>query len=135
MEHTVPLPFSKSLYVTIVFVYNVFRFVIRSGLVVGSVYYSKKLGVWGTPEESEKFYNCVKNQLRPHVQTLEKQLPFEVPSLPQTGEIRFLAKHYYNQGVKNTFHFVEMLPCYAGQWAKKAKDTFNDFAQAPKSTN
>lgn len=111
------------------------RLLIRSGLVVGAVYYSKKLGVWGTPEESEKFYNCLKSQVRPHAQRLEKQLPFDVPSLPQTGEVRFLVTHYYNQGVKNTFHFIEMLPCYTGQLAKKAKDTFNEFAQPPKSSN
>lgn len=108
---------------------------VRSGLVVGAFYYTKKAGVWGSPEETEKLYIGIKDELRPHAQRLEKQLPFAVPALPQTGEVRFLAKHYYNQGVKNSFHFIEMLPCYTGQLVKKVKDTFEDFSQSPKPTN
>ncbi|TMW46178.1 hypothetical protein DOY81_008738, partial [Sarcophaga bullata] len=110
-------------------------FVIRSGLLVGAFYYTKKAGVWGSPEETEKLYNNIKNELRPHAVRLEKQLPFEIPALPQTGEIRFVAKHYYNEGVKNTFHFIEMLPCYTGQMIKKAKNKFDEFSQPPKATD
>lgn len=105
---------------------------VRGGMIVGAVYFTKKAGVWGSAEESEKLYNKIKGELRPHVQSLEKQLPFEVPSLPRTGEACFLAKHYYNQGVKSTFHFIEMLPCYTGQLMKKAKDKFEEFSQSPK---
>ncbi|XP_067644831.1 MICOS complex subunit MIC13 homolog QIL1 [Eurosta solidaginis] len=109
-------------------------FLVRAGIFVGAVYYSKKLGVWGSPDETEKLYNKIKEDLRPHAKELEKKLPFEVPALPQTGEIRFLAKHYYNQGVKSTFHFIEMLPCYAGQVIHKAKVEFDKFTEPPTSS-
>lgn len=107
---------------------------IRSGLLVGAVYYSKKAGVWGTSKETDKLYNGIKDELRPHMQKLEKQLPFEVPALPKTGEITFLAKHYYNNGVKKSFHFIEMLPCYTFQMISKAKTKFEEFAEPPKPT-
>ncbi|CAD7002851.1 unnamed protein product [Ceratitis capitata] len=112
----------------------VIGFFVRAGLVVGAVYYSKKSGVWGTPEETEKIYNDIKETLRPHAKELEKKLPFEIPALPQTGEARFLVKHYYNEGVKKTFHFIEMLPCYTGQLLYKAKTEFDKFAQPPSPT-
>ncbi|XP_043649252.1 MICOS complex subunit MIC13 homolog QIL1 [Drosophila teissieri] len=104
---------------------------VRGGLVAGTVYYTQKVGIWGDSAQSDKLYNDIKSELRPHVQKLEKQLPFDVPQLPRTGEMRFLAKHYYNEGVKNTFRFIHMLPCYAGRGLKKVKDTFQDFAQSP----
>ncbi|XP_017071975.1 MICOS complex subunit MIC13 homolog QIL1 [Drosophila eugracilis] len=109
-------------------------FLVRSGLVAGTVYYTQKVGVWGNTDQTDKLYNTVKSELCPYVKKLEKQLPFEVPQLPRTGEMRFLAKHYYNEGVKNTFHFIQMLPCYAGRGLKKVKDTFQDFAKSPAIT-
>ncbi|KAM7360288.1 MICOS complex subunit MIC13 homolog QIL1-like [Cochliomyia hominivorax] len=108
---------------------------IRSGLLIGAVYYTKKAGVWGSPNETEKIYNNIKNELRPHMQKIEKQIPFDFPALPQTGEICFVAKHYYNEGVKKSFNFIEMLPCYTGQMIKKAKSKFEEFAESPKPTN
>ncbi|XP_017489166.1 PREDICTED: MICOS complex subunit MIC13 homolog QIL1-like [Rhagoletis zephyria] len=112
----------------------VISLLVRAGIVVGAVYYSKKLGVWGSSEETEKLYNELKEGLRPHAKELEKKLPFDVPALPQTGEARFLAKHYYNEGVKKTFHFIEMLPCYTGQLIHKAKVEFERFSQPPSSS-
>ncbi|XP_054733088.1 MICOS complex subunit MIC13 homolog QIL1 [Anastrepha obliqua] len=109
----------------------VISFLVRAGIIVGAVYYSKKQGVWGNTEESEKLYNKLKDGLRPHAKELERKLPFEVPALPESGEARFLAKHYYNEGVKNTFHFIEMIPCYTGQLMHKAKTEFEKFSQAP----
>ncbi|EDW79945.1 uncharacterized protein Dwil_GK17742 [Drosophila willistoni] len=106
-------------------------FLVRGGLVAGAVYYTRKAGIWGSTEETEKLYNNVKNQLCPYVQQVQKKLPFEVPQLPKTGEMRFLAKHYYNEGVKSSFRFIHMLPCYAGRGLKKVKDTFEDFAKSP----
>ncbi|TDG47465.1 hypothetical protein AWZ03_006057 [Drosophila navojoa] len=104
---------------------------IRGGLVAGAVYYTRRAGVWGNTEQTDKLYNDVKDQLRPYVQKAKKQLPFELPQLPRVGEMRFLAKHYYNEGVKSSFRFVHMLPCYAGRGLKKAKDTFEEFAKSP----
>ncbi|XP_034111255.1 MICOS complex subunit MIC13 homolog QIL1 [Drosophila nasuta] len=112
----------------------VFGLLVRGGLVAGTVYYTRKAGVWGNPEETDKLLNDVKGQLCPYVQKAKKQLPFEVPKLPQAGEVRFLVKHYYNEGVKSSFRFIHMLPCYAGRGLKKVKDTFEDFAKSPAIT-
>lgn len=49
-----------------------------------------------------------------------------MPLLPSSGEIRYLAHHYYNNGVKNTIHFIHMFPCYIGRWAKKGKDAITN---------
>lgn len=103
----------------------------RGGLVTGAVYYTCKAGVWGSPEEADKLYNNVKGQLCPYVKQAQAKLPFELPKLPQVGEMRFLAKHYYNEGVKGTLRFVHMLPCYAGRGLKKAKDAFEEFSKSP----
>ncbi|ALC43130.1 CG7603 [Drosophila busckii] len=107
---------------------------LRGGAVVGAVYYTRKAGIWGSAEETDKLYNNIKAELCPYVQQAKKKLPFEVPQLPKAGEMRFLAKHYYNEGVKNSFRFVHMLPCYAGRGMKKVKDTFEDFAKSPALT-
>ncbi|XP_023178748.1 MICOS complex subunit MIC13 homolog QIL1 [Drosophila hydei] len=109
----------------------VFGLLVRGGLVAGAVYYTRKAGVWGNTEQTDKLYNDVKGQLSPYVQQAKNKLPFELPQLPKVGEMRFLAKHYYNEGVKNSFRFVHMLPCYAGRGLKKLKDTFEDFAKSP----
>jgi len=110
------------------------RFLLRGGLLGGAVYYTRQVGIWGDSDQSDKLYNTVKSELSPYVEKAKKQLPFEVPQLPRTGEMRFLAKHYYNEGVKNTFRFIHMLPCYAGRGLKKVKDTFQDFAKSPAIT-
>lgn len=107
------------------------RLLVRGGLVAGTVYYTCKVGIWGSPEQSDKLYNNVKAELCPYVKQAQAKLPFEVPKLPQAGEMRFLAKHYYNEGVKGTFRFVHMLPCYAGRGLKKVKDTFEEFSKSP----
>lgn len=89
------------------------------------------MGIWGSPQDTEQLYNNIKRSLRPHAQRLENQLPFDVPPLPEAGEIRYLAKHYYNNGIKSTFHFIDMLPCYTGQLVNKAKISIEDIARTP----
>ncbi|XP_017098160.1 MICOS complex subunit MIC13 homolog QIL1 [Drosophila bipectinata] len=109
-------------------------FLLRCSAVGGVVYYTRSVGIWGSTDHTDKLYNNIKSELCPYVQKAKKQLPFEVPQLPKSGEIRFLAKHYYNEGVKSSFRFVHMLPCYAGRGLKKIKDTFEDFAKSPAIT-
>lgn len=42
--------------------------------------------------------------------------------MPSSGEVGFITNYYYNEGVKGTFRFVKMIPCYIGQGIKKAND-------------
>lgn len=107
---------------------------LRSGVMVAAFYYSKKAGVWANAEETERLYNDIKGSLQPHVQRIENQMPFEMPPLPQSGEVRYLAKHYYNNGVKNTFHFIDMLPCYTGQMVAKARLSIQEISRTTTKT-
>lgn len=99
-----------------------YRLAIKSALVYGAFRYSVDKGVWADSHATEKLYNEMCSAACPHVQKMKKQLPFEVPLMPKTGELCFIAKYYYNEGVKASFNFVHMAPCYMGQWAKKGKD-------------
>jgi MICOS complex subunit MIC13 len=51
--------------------------------------------------------------------------------LPQTGEIGYLTKHYYNTGVKNSIYFIHRFPCYLGQWSKQGSDAIKKALNAP----
>jgi MICOS complex subunit MIC13 len=54
-----------------------------------------------------------------------------LPELPSSNEIGFLTTHYYNQAVKSSIKFIEMLPCYAGQGVKKIKDSVEKAMEVP----
>lgn len=98
---------------------------IKSALVYAAVRYTAEKGVWADSQTTEKLYGEICSATCPTVQSMKKQLPFEVPLLPKSGELCFITKYYYNQAVKASFTFVHMFPCYLGQWAKKGKDAIS----------
>lgn len=107
---------------------------IKSALVYGAVRYTVDKGVWADSQATEKLYNELCSVACPQVKKLQKQLPFEVPLMPKTGELCFIAKYYYNQGVKASFNFIHMAPCYMGQWAKKGKDAITSAMEEKPTT-
>lgn len=107
------------------------RLAVKSAIVYGAVRYTVDKGVWADSDRTQKLYNEMCNSMCPHVTSLKKQLPIEFPLMPSSGEMCFVAKYYYNQGVKATFRFVHMMPCYLGQWAKKGKDALNKALDSP----
>lgn len=109
----------------------ILKLLVKTGLAGGAVYYSISTGVWGTGKQSEILYKECSNAMQPLCKEVSGKLPFEVPPLPKSGEVRFLAKHYYNEGVKSTIHFIYMLPCYSGQLVKKGYDAINQAIEAP----
>uniref|UniRef100_A0A1Q3FK34 MICOS complex subunit MIC13 n=1 Tax=Culex tarsalis TaxID=7177 RepID=A0A1Q3FK34_CULTA len=96
------------------------RLAVKTGLAGGAVYYSREEGIWN--ENTDQVYERYSAALQPHLASVKQQIPVEVPALPSSGEVCFLTKHYYNEGVKSSIRFVHMLPCYLGQWTKKATD-------------
>lgn len=104
---------------------------VKSGLAGGAIYYSKELGVWGDSNQSTKLYNCICKQMSPYTKQVSSKIPVELPYLPTTGEVRYLTKHYYNAGVKNTIHFVQMFPCYVGQYTSKGINAVKSALDAP----
>uniref|UniRef100_T1D5D1 MICOS complex subunit MIC13 n=1 Tax=Psorophora albipes TaxID=869069 RepID=T1D5D1_9DIPT len=109
------------------------RLAIKTGLAGGAVYYSREEGIWN--ENTDQVYERYSLALQPHLTSVKQQLPFEVPALPTSGEVCFLTKHYYNQGVKNTVYFIHRLPCYMGQWAKQASDAIKKAVEPPAETS
>uniref|UniRef100_A0A182M717 MICOS complex subunit MIC13 n=1 Tax=Anopheles culicifacies TaxID=139723 RepID=A0A182M717_9DIPT len=105
-----------------------FRFAIKAGLAGGAVYYSKQEGIWD--ENTEKVCERYSTALKPHLDTVKKQIPLDIPALPSSGELCFVTKHYYNEGVKSTFNFIHRLPCYAGQLVKKGSDAIKQALDA-----
>ncbi|XP_055686705.1 MICOS complex subunit MIC13 homolog QIL1-like [Lutzomyia longipalpis] len=112
-----------------------FRLLIKSGLAYVSVKYTIDQGVWASSARTTQLYNDIGDSLSPHWGEARKKIPLELPLLPSSGEACFVAKYYYNQGIKGTFNFIHRLPCHIGQWTKKAKDTiggaFSSFEEAP----
>lgn len=128
-------------------------FAIKSGIVASTIYWSREYKVWGNSKDTAKLYNQLSDQAANPLKQLKSQIPIDVsttvpilsvfslinnsstflqvPLLPSSGEACFLVKHYYNNGVKNTIHFIHRFPCYLGQWAKKAQDTINSALDAP----
>lgn len=105
-----------------------FRFAIKVGLAGGAVYYSKQEGIW--EENTEQVYERYGTALKPYLESVKKQIPLDIPALPSSGELCFVTKHYYNEGVKSTIHFIHRLPCYAGQLAKKGSDAIKQALDA-----
>ncbi|XP_055627677.1 MICOS complex subunit MIC13 homolog QIL1-like [Toxorhynchites rutilus septentrionalis] len=113
------------------------RFAIKAGLAGGAVYYSRQEGIW--KENTDEVYERYCKALQPHLTSVRQYLPVEVPALPSSGEVNFLTKHYYNEGVKNTIYFIHRIPCYMGQWTKQASDAvkkaLNPPGEGPSSTD
>lgn len=105
------------------------RLAVKTGLAGGAVYYSREEGIWN--ENTDQVYERYSTALQPHLASVKQQIPVEVPALPTTGELCFLTKHYWNEGVKGSIYFVHRLPCYLGQWTKKASDALKQAMNPP----
>lgn len=64
----------------------------------------------------------IQSQMEPICKTVKSQINYKPPAMPSSGEIGFITNYYYNEGVKGTFRFVKMIPCYIGQGIKKVND-------------
>ncbi|XP_058831048.1 MICOS complex subunit MIC13 homolog QIL1 [Topomyia yanbarensis] len=105
------------------------KFIAKNGLAGSAVYYTRKEGIWN--ENTDQVYERYSSALQPHIASVKQQIPIDVPALPKSGELCFLTTHYYNAGVKNTINFIHRLPCYMGQWTKKASDAIKKAVDPP----
>lgn len=92
----------------------------KAGICYAAVYETRELGFWGDSEQSHKLYKRIQNTMEPVCKTVRETV--NPPPLPSSGEVGFIANYYYNEGVKGTFRFIKMIPCYIGQGMKKAND-------------
>lgn len=87
--------------------------------------------MWGNNQTTTKLYEKVSHELQPHLAKLKKQVPLEIPLLPSKGEVCYLVNHYYNNAVKESIKFINMLPCHVGRGIKYTKDGITKLLEAP----
>ncbi|CAH1982773.1 unnamed protein product [Acanthoscelides obtectus] len=76
----------------------------------------KEQGIWKPSDESIKTLEKMKHTVNPYVDTVKKQIPFEVPKLPQSESLSSLIKQSWNAGVMATFAFLANLPNKVEDW-------------------
>ncbi|XP_016951775.1 MICOS complex subunit MIC13 homolog QIL1 [Drosophila biarmipes] len=89
----------------------------RTAVVSIAVYMTNRVGVWGKTEETDRLLQQITRGLNPLFGLLGRALHLEPTNL-SVGE---LAREYYNQGVKGTFHVIRNLPNYSEDLADGAK--------------
>jgi hypothetical protein len=75
--------------------------------------YTKDLGFWGKSDEAVKL-NCKICDSIARGWRFGKTragINYEFPDIPSKEKIRFLTKHYWNEGVKQGVNFTRELPC------------------------
>ncbi|KAI8035002.1 MICOS complex subunit MIC13 homolog QIL1 [Drosophila gunungcola] len=100
-------------------------FMARTAAVSVTVYVSCRAGVWGKTEDSDRLLQQITTVIHPVTKLVRRVLPFEQTEL-SVGQ---LAREYYNEGVKGTFHIIRNIPNYSGDLAKGAKFTCLELVQ------
>lgn len=49
-----------------------------------------------------------------------------MPKLPETNEVSYLAKYYWNKGVITSFRFLSNVPSYIGDLSKQGMNAILD---------
>ncbi|KAG4075280.1 hypothetical protein HA402_003071 [Bradysia odoriphaga] len=106
-------------------------FAVKGGVLYSAIYGTRHYNVWADSEKTTALYNELSQKASPHLKTVRAKIPLEIPPLPSSGELCYIYTHYHNKAVKNTIYFIHRLPCYLGQWAKKAKDGIDKALEAP----
>ncbi|XP_044262276.1 MICOS complex subunit MIC13 homolog QIL1 [Tribolium madens] len=96
-----------------------FRFAIKAGLAASAVYYLNNEGIWKESNESLKAYDKLNTTLKPYVQEVRKQVPFELPEIPSGGSKVYNIQTCWNTGVTSTFQFLSELPNKMNKWAEE----------------
>ncbi|XP_017074534.1 MICOS complex subunit MIC13 homolog QIL1 [Drosophila eugracilis] len=99
--------------------------VVRTVAVSMTIYLTNRVGVWGKTEETDRL---LQQGLNPLTVLLRRVLPNEQMDMSM-GE---LAREYYNQGIKGTFHIIRNIPNYSEDLADGAKDKCLDLVQKAK---
>ncbi|XP_066149831.1 MICOS complex subunit MIC13 homolog QIL1-like [Euwallacea fornicatus] len=122
---------------------GIITFAIKAGLAGTAVYYVRNQGIWNTSEEAIEASKRVKTAVDPYLNDLLRQIPFELPNVPESENMCQLTKEYWNVGVKTTFRFLVQLPSCSRALMRKGADFLlenpeirkfvDSFSSAPKS--
>ncbi|XP_076259576.1 MICOS complex subunit MIC13 homolog QIL1-like isoform X2 [Rhynchophorus ferrugineus] len=98
------------------------KFAIKAAIAGTAVYYVNEQGIWNKSEESIQSYKRLRTAVDPYIQEVTKQIPVELPEIPQTDNVPQLGKECWNRGVKASFAFLVKLPNYTVEYSNKAVD-------------
>ncbi|XP_020805794.1 MICOS complex subunit MIC13 homolog QIL1 [Drosophila serrata] len=101
--------------------------VARTAAVTITVYMTKRVGVWGQSEESERLYHQVIHGLKPLGGLVRDLLP--LPDPEKEMNMGQMARDMYNRGIKDGFYILQNLPKISNQLAIKAKEACYDLAK------
>ncbi|KAF7269186.1 hypothetical protein GWI33_017762 [Rhynchophorus ferrugineus] len=82
------------------------KFAIKAAIAGTAVYYVNEQGIWNKSEESIQSYKRLRTAVDPYIQEVTKQIPVELPEIPQTDNVPQLVK----------------LPNYTVEYSNKAVD-------------
>ncbi|XP_026469598.1 MICOS complex subunit MIC13 homolog QIL1-like [Ctenocephalides felis] len=84
------------------------KFIVKCGIAGGIVYQSVDQGLWGSSSRTIELYEDLSKLVEPVTKEVKQKI--ELPDLPTSGEVGFIATYYWNAGVKATFAFLKELP-------------------------
>ncbi|XP_017882895.1 MICOS complex subunit MIC13-like [Ceratina calcarata] len=104
------------------------RFVIKSTIVGGVVYYTYQEGLWSKSEETAKLYRKLYSTLAPYVKdNIPEEITKEVSQLPSVSDVSSLAKTSWNNGVIATMGFLADLPTHTSNGASSLYKTVEKY--------
>ncbi|KAK4882143.1 hypothetical protein RN001_005462 [Aquatica leii] len=98
------------------------KFILKSGIVLGAVYYSAQEGVWKHSAESIKVCDKIYDFASPYYNQAKAQLPIEIPDFPKTIQVRQFLKQSWNKGVTASCIFLSNLPENLSTWTTHGVD-------------
>lgn len=116
----------------------IFDLVLRTGVVLGMIMVTKRLGIWDSSDLTIDFYNSSKDRLMPYGARAVENLHIHVPDLPPDREKSFLGIYYWNLAVTNLSNFLricpqyihkvlEVVPGYLSDYTRRARCLYEDY--------
>lgn len=116
----------------------IFDLLLRTGVVVGVVIVTKRLGIWDSSDQTVEFYNTHLNNAKPYATQTCEYLNLHVPDLPPDRKPTFLGIYLWNHGVLNLCNFfraipiyvnkvIEVVPGYVSKYASLARQYYDDY--------
>ncbi|KAG6799070.1 MICOS complex subunit MIC13 [Apis mellifera caucasica] len=107
---------------------NLIRFVIKSSIVGGIVYYTYKEGLWSKSEETAALYKKLNVKIAPYVkENVPEKITKEISQLPSVTDITNFIKVTWNKGVMSSMGFISNLPTHTFNSATSLYETTQSY--------
>ncbi|KYN34419.1 hypothetical protein ALC56_11527 [Trachymyrmex septentrionalis] len=106
------------------------RFVIKSTLVGGVVYYSVHQGLWSKSEDSVQLYGRIYNNIAPYVKdNIPEEVINELPPLPSTSDLSNSLKSSWNKGVIASMKFLSETPTHVATGVQNVSEIIRGYIE------